>query len=237
MKTYIGIITLFILVSCTSNKYIGTYKSSDNICLIIDLQNFLLIDKTDNVNYPFKCCDTITYGEWKKESDVFLSFTSPQILDTYYINAIVKESHIDGDSLYFYFDNPIEKHYTKFHEKNREFYYSIEVFSNNSDFDVKLTQEKWENNSFKIYKPKDLVIDKFEIVIIPKSNMRVRSVEAKMIYTLPYNVKDGDNNSFNINMPSLTYQYISLIRLQQEFVKIEGDKILWNGKSYIRDLR
>lgn len=52
---------------------------------------------------------------------------------------------------------------------------------------------------------------------------------------LPYEVKNSNSNVFKINIPELSYGYLSYKRLNGDFVKIiNRNKLLWDGKEYIR---
>lgn len=234
--------TFLILVfftSCSSQQnLIGKYQSNkaDHIQIVLENNNFLIIDKTDNSRLPFKCCDTISYGKWKKEKNGFLAFNSPERFNTYTLNMSVKENLIEsGDSITVFIKNPIESHYVKFNEKYRELYYQLEISSTNTDFDVKLAQKKWETNYIKFLKPKGVTINSLTLNIVPKADMNIRNIQAKTITTLPFEVFEKKSNSFEIEVLGLTYQYISLLRLENDFVKVDNDALIWNEKKFIKE--
>lgn len=225
--------------SCSSQQdLIGNYVSNkaDNVQIVLENNNFLIIDKTDNSNLPFKCCDTISYGKWTNEKKGFLAFRSPEKFNTYTLNMNVKENVIgSGDSITLFVKNPIESHYLKFKEKYRELYYQLEISSNNADFDVKLAQKKWETNKIMFLKPKEVIISSLILIIVPKTDMNVRNVQVKAITTLPFEISEKKSNSFEIVVPDLTYKYISLLRLENEFVKVDNNVLIWNERKFIKN--
>ena len=225
--------------SCSSQQdLIGNYMSNqgDNLQIVLENNNFLIIDKTDNSRLPCKCCDTISYGKWTKEENGFLAFKSPEEFNTYNLNISVKENVIQngGDTITVFIKNPIESHYVKFKEKYRELYYQLEISSNNPDFDVKLAQKKWETNRIKFLKPKGLKINSLNLNIVPKTDMNVRNVQTKVITTLPFEISEEKSNLFEIEVSDLTYQYISLLRLENDFVKVDNNVLIWNEKKFIK---
>ncbi len=225
-----------LICSCASKQdYIGLYYSEDdNINFVLEEQNFLITNTKGKSNSPYKCCDTISYGNWEKvKNNDFIKISSPNNFNTNVINISVNEYlNNSTDSIYLIINNPIENHYKKFSETYRELYYSIEISSNNTDFNARVAQMKWNTNQIQIQKPKGLIIDEITIVIVPKSDMKVRSLEAKIIYTSPYKVINNKNNSFKIELSSLSYQYINLLRLFDDFVKIEKESLIWNKKIF-----
>lgn len=235
---FAGFLFLILFISCSSQQnLIGNYKSYnlDNVQIVLGKNDFLIIDKTDNSKLPFKCYDTISYGKWEKEGKGFITFKSPEKFNTYILNVNGKENVINNDdSITVMIKNPIELHYSKFNEKYRELYYQLEISSTNADFDVKLAQKKWETNRIKFLKPKGTVINSITINIVPKTDMNIRNNQAKVITTLPFEISQKESNSFDIEIPDLTYQYISLLRLKNDFIKVDGNMLIWDANKFIK---
>jgi|GEM_PF-966283 len=227
-----------VICSCTTNKSItGIYHSSKSgFEFVLQRKKFLIIDKTESNYQPFKCCDTISFGSWYKvEGTNFLSLSSPDYLNTDHINIIGNEGMKKAkDSLYFNISNPIEYHYEKFNEKYKELSYYVEISSNDADFDARLAQKKWDSNKFRIFKPDNIIINEIVIVIEPKSDMKVRRIAVNNIITMPYKVLNKKNNYFELELSSLTYKYIALLRLKETYIKFNDNKLTWEGEDFTK---
>lgn len=233
------IFSSLILISCGLNKDVskditGVYLQKDNKRIELHLNNNTFVIK-DNFKpshlaiEEYKCCDTIAYGNWKKEND-FLSFSSPKELSTFYLNTIIKEETVlSNDSVIFVIDNPIERSLKKENKNSRDLYYSIDVGTKSNG----IISKKSNSNVFKIKNVKG--INKIEITIYPSIDINLRSIANKEFYTLPYEVKNTNTNIYNIDIPKLNYGYLSYKRLNNDYVKvISKDKLLWEGKEYIK---
>jgi len=199
--------------------------------MIFNKNNFLLIDRTPDSNLPF-CCDTVSYGKCEKDKNL-LTLRSPEEYSTFFLDAQVEEKSRDSDSVVIYIDNPIERHYKKFNQKYRELYYSLEISSSDSSFDSQMLYHKWETNRISFLKPKNIVINSLVLNIVPKSDMKVRSIEARFMTTLTYEIKTKNSNVFDIYIPNLSYKYISLLRLKGDYVKIDSNNVLiWNNEKF-----
>lgn len=242
INIWIGLFIVFTTMSCaaqkiSSTKLLGNYvqDKNPNIELQFSKNQFVLIDTYEQKHLPpFKCCDTLAYGSWKIEKEGFLRLSSPEELNTYFIYMEVTEELSNVDSLYFYFDNPIEGHYKKFGEKRRELFYSISAETNNTELMVVLSKNI-DINPIVVPNPKKSKISKFYIEIIPKSDLPVRELNTLYASTLEYEIQNENSNVFRIQLPQLSYQYLAYKRLNEDFVKIENSKKLrWDGNVYTK---
>jgi hypothetical protein len=239
------IIVIWFLSSCSTIKYLpedltGVYLQEGNEheqFVLNDDATFFYVDTYEQMDAPpYKCCDTLAYGYWSIEKGCgLLKINSPEEINTSYIYMDIKEkSEFSNDSLYFYIYNPIEDHYKKYNEKYRELFYSLLVTSNSPDFDARLAAKEFDVNPIVLPRPKSNV-ESFSIKILPKNNIPVRHVGVREIYTLDYGVKNLNSNVFVIQLPQLSYNYISYLRLVDDYVKIENkSKLIWNGKEYVK---
>lgn len=136
--------------------------------------------------------------------------------------------------MYLNIDNPISESQKKYSQQDSDLFYMIELSTNNSNFDVRLAQKKWESNKIKFFKPKDVIIKSISVLIIPKTDIYLRKISAKITYIIPYNLRDNSSNNFDISLPTLTYQYLTLERLKKYYVKVYKNGIVWNGDFYLR---
>lgn len=238
-KMILGFFLVFsFITSCASHQEIlGDYVSDkgDNISIVLEKNNFVIVDKTESFRLPFKCCDTISYGKWKRYKNNFLLFNSPDNYNTYVLNMVVRENiNSNSDSTTVLINNPIESHYEKFKEKYKELYYQLEISSNNPDFDVKLAQKKWDTNKIRFLKPEGTIINSLSLTIVPKSDISVRDIQSRVMTTLPTEILHRNSNSFDIEISDLTYQYITLLRLENYFVKIDKKVLLWNNIRFVK---
>lgn len=226
------------ITSCSSNREVfGEYVSDngDNINIMLDKNNFVIEDKTENFKLPFKCCDTISYGTWKRYKNNFLILNSPDKYDTYVLNMVVRENvNSESDSTTVLINNPIELHYQKFKEHYRELYYHLEISSNNPDFDVKLAQKKWETNRIRFLIPTGTIINSLSLAIVPKSDISIRDFHSRTITTIPAEIHNKNSNSFDVEISDLTYLYITLLRLKDYFLKVDNKFLFWNDKRFVR---
>lgn len=238
MKKIIILIFLFhLFLSCTVEKNIdGDYLSKESqIQISLHKDNFFILDLGHATSRMYNCCDTVSYGKWKKETEGFLSFKSLEKYDTNIVDVSVKEATKGtADSVYIIIDNPIETHYKKFGQKEREVYYTIEVSSNDVYFDSRLASKRWETDAITFFKPKNVVIQKIVIVINPKSEISLKTIEANFISSFPYFVNNNKSNNFTFNMPDLSYQYIAFKRLNNTYVKFNDDSLIWENVKYLK---
>lgn len=232
-------VVLITMYSCSTHYNTGdiSYVNfENNVEITLRANTFLIIDRSNPNNLPYKCCDTISYGFWKKfEKGNFLEFNSPESYNTNHIDMIITESKKnDLDSVYFNIDSPISENQQKYSQHDSDLFYIIELNTNDVNFDVRLAQKKWESNRIKFFKPQNIIIKSISVIIIPKTDIYLRKISAEITYAIPYNLKDNSSNNFDVSLPTLTYQYLTLERLKKYYVKVNNNGIIWNGDFYAR---
>jgi hypothetical protein len=111
--------------------------------------------------------------------------------------------------------------------------YSIVLETNNVKLDYLYTK-KFNENTIRIKRPKETLIKSITLFIEPVNNIG-RPINVTRIDTNKYNVKDDNCNKFVVEVPQLTYEFISALRLDNDFVKIISlNKLEWDGKYYKR---
>jgi len=240
------VLSLFLISCATYNilpqdlKGIYTQKENKRIELHLNDKTFVLKDNFEPTHLAielYKCCDTITYGNWKIDNSNFLSISTPKELSTFYLNFEVDEKKdFSKDSLYFLIENPIEKFNKKNNSKNRDISYQLIISSNKSKFDNTIVKKLFSTNYITIPIDENLSIESIELVVHIDCKASIRNVETKEIYTLPYEVYNSKTNIFKISIPKLNYGYISYKRLNNDYIKIVNKStLLWNGKEYVKN--
>ncbi len=239
---FIYIATNFILSCSASTKYEpiqGVYRQYDNpnIQLVLSNHTFLLKEKVSHLAL-YVNNDSITYGNWKIDNN-FLVLSTPKKLSTFFIDSnIIEKQKVSKDSLYFIINNPIEKYYENQGVKVRNLNYQIIIYSNLETFDREIMPKIFNTNHIVISKPEGMELYSYEVVINISCQMPVRNIATRHINIIPYpyKVKNVENNYFEINIPKLDYKYVSVRRLDNDYVKIIDSKnLLWDGKRYIKD--
>jgi hypothetical protein len=242
---------IFIIVSlfcgCVTFHYssedlIGTYAqiredgANPFINLTINKTGFVLVDV---MNYnkrgggKYMCCDTIAYGSWKldnKHGD--LSFSTSQLSDTYIDDSVREETNANRDSVFFYINNPIEK---KMGKKHEYIFYKIDLYSIGSAFGEDLYEKQFNTNRIVAANPNHDHINEFSIQVYTTPDYFARNIAIDPVKTFYYKVKDRNTNSFRINIPDLTYGYITYLRLNERLIKIVNkNELIWDGIKYRR---
>jgi hypothetical protein len=239
MKIQLLIIGTFILISCGTSKTF-TYgefeqvENSDNK-LILKKDSFEFI----NTHKPFDlavypCCgDRMAFGTWTKDKDSdFLRLTS-QYGQFSILDVNIEESSDESDSITFIIINPIEKHHDKFNEIVRDINYTIILETSNFKLND-LQFKKFNQDIIRIKRPIGTLVKSIRIFIEP-INTGGRPINVYGIDTHKYEVKNENSNKFIIDIPDLSYEFISSIRLENDFVKIVNvNKLEWNGQFYKR---
>jgi hypothetical protein len=239
MRVLFLIVWTILLISCGTPKTFmyGEFEQveyKDNR-LILKKDSFEFInthEPFDLAVYP--CCgDRMAFGTWTQDKDTdYLRLSSPWNIMSSILDSQVKESKDQSDSLTFIITNPIEKHNDKVNNGLRELTYSIVLKTNN--FKLDMYPQKFKETLIKIKRPKDTVVKSISIYVEPISNLG-QPINTRAIDVTEYLVKDVTSNKFLIDIPQLTHEFISSMRLDNDFVKIvNADKLEWNGKYYKR---
>lgn len=256
LKLSICFLLIGLFFSCKSFHYlpgeiVGNYKemnedgTTSGKNLIIDGTGFALVD-----NGPYRdrsgfiCCDSITYGSWKIDNvHGILSLSTPQLPQYFVSEKVHEESGLSKDSLYFFITNPIER---SMGEKHENILYNIFFQSytpselHNSGLRTHLSLDdsvaniKYNTNRIVIANKNHAKITSFTIIIMPTADYSGRNA-LRLILTKQQIVNDGNSNVFKINMPDLTYGFITYLRLTDVYVKIvNNNELEWNGNRYLK---
>lgn len=243
-RRYIIIPVLLLLASCASYNFSkedidGTYVQQEykGIELKFDKNTFVLKDVyTQEHLPPYDCCDTIAIGNWIIEDRELLTLTSPEEMDSFFVNMnVMEETKATKDSIRFIINNPIESFYEKTERNVKDISYQLSLTTNKSVFDNKIAQKTFDSNVITIPRPEGLKIRQFEIVVYVDCKISLKNLETREVYTLPYEVQDLGSNIFDIDIPQLDYKYLSYRRLNKDYIKIVNkNKLLWDGKEYLK---
>lgn len=186
---------------------------------------------------PIICCDTLSYGTWKVEDRGFAILNTPSDFDLYFMRSIVVEERRDfsSDSLYFIINNPIEDFFVKNKWKSSSLAYNILLFTKDFPYNTQKKDQIIFTN--KIVIPKEKEIKGFDITALvnPEFQFRLSNTETLLVETQPHEIKDLEANVFEIYIPDVNFEFLSLKRLKDDYVKIVNkNKLLWHGEEYIR---
>ncbi len=239
----------FILLSCfianmfclaqTSKRINGLFywENDTSVKLIIKNGKFAYIDSRKIGHLATPCCDTLAYGYITFENNEYLKLEGDSSLNPMFISMNVVERKIkDSDSVFFSIQNPIEKEYEKFNSKGSDLIYKLLVEADSKSIDYfKENNQPFENGNIQFYNPEKRSIDNFSITIEPKNSIYVKNLSVRELNTLTYYVKNKESNFFEINMPQLSYGFISYKRIHGEFAKFKnGDEIIWDNKKFVK---
>ncbi|QMU63059.1 MAG: hypothetical protein GKR88_01415 [Flavobacteriaceae bacterium] len=253
--TSLFVVVLAIILNSCASKYDiiskseikGEYeqKGDKGIKLFLKENSFVLIDTYKQEHLPpYNCCDTLAYGKWEIDKKLpLLILSTPEelgdasnIYDSYYLNMdVIEELKPQSDSITIIINNPIENFYKQQSKRVGEIEYTVSISSNDINFDSSMLGKRYNSNLIVLSRKENVNIDKLEIEILVKSDISIKKLEARYVYTLPYDVKNGKSNVFKIDIPELSYGFLSYKRLDDDYVKIlNKNKLLWDGKEYIR---
>ena len=213
-------------------------KNDKNVKIIIKNGRFVYIDSRQNGDLASPCCDTITYGYVKVNSDGYLEFESDSSLNSIFVSMDVTEKvNRKTDSIFFIITNPIEEHFKNRKSKEKgDLSYTLLVYPKSSTSSYfKENTETFERGFIKYYNPDRLAINDFTITIEPKNSMYVKNIAVRALSTTTYKVRNSKANIFEINIPQLSYGFISYRRIEGSFAQwIEQNVIIWEGKEFIK---
>jgi len=234
------ILSSFSLTKCNVHK-----KDIEGVFVQKKDNRILIVLKDDKISIrntyrqldapPFNFCDTTTFGDWELiERGKLIKFNSDNSLGGSELNFLdfnVKELQLkDSDSIIIKFNNPIESGYLKTKNNTKELIYSCFLFSDFGDLNSQIT----ENNIATFIKP-DSSLNKIVFEIYPNYNFKGRNVGVRVITNLGYKFKNPKSNYFEINMPNLSYNYLTYLRFNGEFIRvIDKDHLEWQGEIYVK---
>lgn len=253
-KKYIGLLSLLIISCSSANLYeeeamqgVFVQKGYEGIQLRLNKNSFLFIDTNEQEHLPpYDCCDTLSYGKWKMDERGFLTLSSHENLGAFKISnsvpSIIFEMYVSEtvdfskDSLYFLINNPIEKFYKKNNRITRDIKYSLVIHSNNNDLNDSVLYKKYSTNEIVIAKSKNLKLSTFDLTVFIDCEIDVKNLTTRKIKIYPYHeVKNPKANVFKIDIPELSFGFLSYKRMNGDYIKIiNKNKLLWDGKEYNR---
>ncbi len=221
------------------DKYLfGNYLQDNdkNTVMIFTKNDFVIKERQKQLHMPvFSCCDTITYGVWSfLNKPKLIKIDNQSSLNSLVNLQVVEKNSSTKDSIYIYINNPIEDYYKKYRIDLRDICYYIELDSGDSRFDLSVAHI-YENNFIKLSNPNKYKIKSIQVFIYPKNNFVGRNIGERLFMTPIYNIKNIESNAIDINIPNLTYQYMTYIRLKEDFIRVIDRRHLeWNGDTYTK---
>ncbi len=231
-------ILLFIIYSCKTyhakNTGLQVYKNTEKPCLQLHLKKdrFYYISDCENPNFiaRFVCCDTIAGGTYVTNNKIkMLELSSDYMIRNNVLKVFVKEKIHTGlkDSIAIYIDNPIYD----LNGHHEPLMFEIELLGMGRD----QNRYRKDGSSYMTFKSiKNLY--GISLNIYPKlpdvmlSNIGITGIE---LFEGMYSVEDPNSNVFEISIPDLTYDFLTLKRLDKDYVQIiDNDKLLWDGVTY-----
>ena len=242
INTFLCCWGIFLFAGCNPINHIGannsnvTFKSKDGEVLILDGGHFyLLAAGSKKFNRP--CCDTLALGNWKADGRRFLIFNSPDWLSPFLVDINVTEKTEGGhDSVRFVIKSPLQMSYSQLNPTGKgELVYELMIDGNGTGVGYFGNTTGIETNVMAFNNPNEAEITGFTVVIRPKLNIYVRNLETLGLISRAYRVKNPQANLFEIDIPHLDYSYLTLKRLNDDYLKVLNKNTLrWNGKDYIR---
>src|SRR5699024_7761262 len=242
MNKYITLLlfAFTILFSCAPKSFFsedikleGTFVQKDAkwIQLLFTDDNFIFINNIEPIRMTSEiCCDTISYGKWKMDSRGLIILNTPQKFENdFFMSMQVSEFRkYSQDSLYFIINNPIEEFYKKNDWKERNIVYKISPNSSNI---------RYTSNKISIPKVNGLELKDFTISVLvdPEITYRLSNLSVVKIDSEFYELRSSTANVFEVYIPDVSFEFLSLKMLKDDYVKIiNSNKLLWDGKEYIR---
>ncbi len=231
----VGCRTLYLKSGDVKGDYtqLNADGSPSKIILTLNDSTFTLINKGKYSKGSSNCCDTLTYGKWELDNrHGVLSFSTPEISS--WVWAKVEEEVLaNRDSLIFYITNPIERKTSKF---RRNITYIVSLYGAGLELTEATDKKEYDTNRIAIFNPKHNRISDFAIYILAKPEYEYRDDAVSPLKTSFLPVKDRNANYFKIEMPDLTYGYLTYSRHKNDLAKIE-DKgtLVWHGVKYLKN--
>jgi hypothetical protein len=220
----------------------GTFESTDVVKkqFIISNNKFLFIQIPSKSEHVLQCCDTLAYGSIKFNNDGYLELSTDTAIDKTSLYTTVKETeNTSTDSLIFHIHSPIEK----FHQGNKmklnDLIYSVVLIADSGENNASNSQlnqsPDFSEGELRWKAKRRYRLVSFIIQISPTNELFVKQFFASHLRTVEYKIKNENANEFDIDIPNLSFEYISYQRFHGDYAKvIDSNKILWGGMEYIR---
>ena len=183
----------------------------------------------------FLCCDTLATGHWEITEKNMLLLNTDDRYNKKSLDIIVKESHIDTDSLFIEIINPFELENPN-NEVHKDIAYRITTYAFDDidlvdeislkfHFETKLAFEN-ENRSG---------LDFIQIEMLPTQNLNLSSLGIRSANTRAYMVKSKNSNFFEIRIPEFDLDYLGRRRFIDYYIEIINDStITFENELYIK---
>jgi len=243
------ILTIFCIIgfiSCVSTKLVkdnasllGAYwNQEDGTIFSISKDNTFIYKNSPNQGdlALYTCCDTISFGVWRKLRGDILEVSTPEYLNIPITKIQVQELESDiKKSIEFIIESPIEEFYKNNPSNRRAVRYQIELVTNDIQFELSQVNKLYDDNKIIINIPERIRIEGFIIEIIPTSFFGGQNMGHRRWSTLKYDIQDKKATKFMVKLPDMSYDYLSYLRLEKDYILLKNkDILLWNNKEYKR---
>jgi hypothetical protein len=247
MKTVIKILVPFsiLFINCKSTEKFngkeidvyGIYSAiGDERKEIHFTENtFTFLDKFYGKDFSYyNCCDTLSKGSFKIINSSIIELTSTEDFNSGYLDFSIKENTNDNkDTLYIKINNPIERKYNS--KTKRELKYLLQLGTNDKELNRYFTFNEINNNLLKIPISNSLEIYDIELTIYIEPFISVKEKNIDIINTFNQKIENKKSNKIEIDIPSLTYNYINFRRLKMDYIRVVSEnKLILDGIEYIK---
>ena len=226
------------IFGCKTRSYLpldlyGVYKIKGSAEeLILNNKSFVFKAEGNKHSSEWVCCEVISEGSWQLDHGTgFLILKSRPSLDSALkITASERIENI-GDTIKVFIENPIEQFYRKSGIKIRDITYGIYIEAENGYLSDLLAAGYIRNFAY-FLRPKGVKIQRIMITISPGPLFGGRNIGVKEAFGV-HSFKDVKSNIIKIDIPDLTYEFLTYLRVENEFVKIlNRNNLMFNGKIY-----
>lgn len=220
----------------TKSKLTGTYNAAYGSKTLVLIKDSFFYKETISQEVSGKNGNTISYGIWTVDKNVIL-LSTPHLFTDRKLEINVKESAImPVDTIYIHINSPAEKEYEWMNKIKKKIIYRIRIETNDES---SYYQKRWpsniDSNVIKIYKPSDIKLKAFSIEIFPNGENEWQNTPL-IFWTKQYKILNPLNNMFNVDIPELTWNFLSYRRLTSDIVRIlSPGKLEWDGDIFQRE--
>ncbi|HWR32681.1 MAG TPA: hypothetical protein VN451_04120, partial [Chitinophagaceae bacterium] len=179
--------------------------------------------------------DTISYGIWTVDKNVILLSTPHLSTDRELELDVNERSSVPTDTIYIYINSPAEMEYQLINKTEKKITYRIRIETGDgSSYYQRRRPSNIDSNVIKFYKPRGINLKAFSIEIFPNGENEWQQ-HSLIFWTKQYKVLNPLSNVFNVDIPGLTWKFLSYRRLTRDFVRILSlDKLEWDGDIFQR---
>ena len=238
------LISVTLFCSCKTSRMLPSpfesgifWNKEDNTQLDLRVDHSFVYENLPNSGDLdlYTCCDTITYGTWKLRENNLLEFSTPESLNIPITRMEVKEHSGATDSLEIMINSPLEDFYEYPPGNERDVVYRIIWYTNSTSFELAQVNKQYAQRHIKISIPQDVTVTGFGIEIIPASSFGGQQVGYRSWVTPAYQILEQASSTFVVELPDLSYNYLTYQRLEGDFIYVKSEQVLlWDGKEYLR---